>query len=129
MRRLPLLGAAGALLLATACSGGSDSPTAADGPTVELKLLAFSPTELRVKTGTTVTWRNAESITHTVTSGTVRGLDPTSGLRSGEDPDGRFDDRLGTRGATSSYRFTEPGTYSYFCSIHQGMNASVVVTA
>jgi plastocyanin len=118
------------VLLASACSSGSDKPPArASGPTVSLKLLQFQPGQLTVKAGTTVTWVDDEPITHTVTSGAVTGIDPTSGLRSGETPDGRFDKRLSNKGSSFSYRFTEPGTYSYFCSIHQGMNASVVVTA
>jgi plastocyanin len=128
-RPLLALTATAVLALATACSGGSESPKAASGPSVELKLLAFSPAELRVPAGSTVTWRNGEAITHTVTSGAVRGVDAGTGLRTGQDPDGRFDHRLSTKGATFSHRFTDPGTYSYFCSIHQGMNASVVVTA
>jgi plastocyanin len=121
------------VLLASACSGsgsGSDEPSArASGPTVTLKHLQFQPAARTVKPGTTETWVDDEPITHTVTSGAVTGIDPTSGLRSGQTPDGRFDHRLESKGATASYRFTEPGTYSYFCSIHQGMNASVVVTA
>jgi len=118
------------VLAATGCSGSGDKTPATDSATtVHLKLLQFTPSELQVKAGTTVTWRSDEGITHTVTSGAVEGVDPTSGLRSAQKPDGRFDHRLGKSGATFSYRFTEPGTYSYFCSIHQGMNASVVVTA
>ena len=119
------------VLLASACSGsGSDEPPArASGPTVGLKLLQFRPDHLTVKAGTTVTWVDESPITHTVTSGAVTGIDPTTGLRTGQTPDGRFDHRLAGKGSSFSYRFTEPGTYSYFCSIHEGMNASVVVTA
>ena len=128
--RARLAGAA-LVLLASACSGsGSAEPSArASGPQVSLKLLQFQPGALTVKAGTTVTWVDDEPITHTVTSGAVSGVDATTGLRSGQTPDGRFDRRLAGKGTTFSYRFTEPGTYSYFCSIHQGMNASVVVTA
>jgi plastocyanin len=96
---------------------------------VHLKLLAFTPATLRVKAGQSVTWRNDEDITPTVTSGRVTGIDPTSGLRAGQAADGRFDHRLTSKGSAFSYRFSSPGTYSYFCSIHQGMNATVVVTA
>jgi plastocyanin len=123
------------VLAAAGCSGSQEGTTStnvaptSDAATVHLKLLTFTPTELQVKAGTTVTWRNDEPITHTVTSGAVEGVDPTSGLRSGEKPDGRFDGRLGGSGATFRHRFTEAGTYSYYCSIHQGMNATVVVTA
>jgi plastocyanin len=118
------------VLLATACSGSrSWAPTSDDATTVHLKLLAFSPGTLHVQAGTTVTWRDDEPITHTVTSGEVTGIDAKTGLRSGQHADGRFDHRLSGSGTTFTFRFTDPGTYSYFCSIHQGMNATVVVTA
>jgi plastocyanin len=121
------------VLAADGCSGSEDKaagePGTSAGPTVSLKLLAFQPGTLTVKAGTSVTWRNDEPITHTVTSGAVTGVDPSTGLRSGEEPDGTFDEKLASKGATSTYRFSQPGTYSYFCSIHKGMNATVEVTA
>jgi plastocyanin len=117
-----------AVLLAAACSGQSEQAKVS-GTVVDLKLLAFAPGNLTVKAGTTVTWRNAEPITHTVTSGAVHGIDPKTGLRADAQPDGLFDHRLGGEGATFAFTFSRPGTYSYFCSIHQGMNATVVVTA
>jgi plastocyanin len=88
----------------------------------------FMPEVLTIKVGTKVTWRNDEPITHTVTSGRVTGLDKTSGLRTGQKPDGVFNARLKGKGDTFSHTFTEPGTYSYYCDIHFGMNAKVVVT-
>jgi len=108
----------------------TDAPTssAPTGPTVSLKLLQFKPADLTIKVGTTVTWVDDEPITHTVTSGAVSGIDPTTGLRSSQTPDGKFDHRLTGKGSTFSYTFSTPGTYSYFCSIHDGMNAKVTVT-
>lgn len=117
-----------AVVLAAACSQ-SHSASLPKGPVVRLKLLAFSPNPLTVKAGTTVSWQNGEPITHTVTSGSVTGIDPVTGLRSGQHADGMFDHQLSGTGAVFSFRFDRPGTYSYFCSIHQGMNATVVVTA
>jgi plastocyanin len=81
-----------------------------------------------VKAGSTVTWRNDEPITHTVTSGTFTGVDATTGLRSGQRPDGLFNARLEGQGDTFRYTFATPGTYRYYCDIHYGMNATVVVT-
>jgi plastocyanin len=126
MRRAPAVLAG--LLLVTACSPSDKEPTS-EADTVQLKLLQFTPGRLTIPVGTEVTWRNAEPITHTVTSGAVTGVDEKTGLRSGQQPDGRFDHRLERSGQAFSYTFSEPGTYSYFCSIHQGMNATVVVTA
>jgi plastocyanin len=118
--------AAAAATLAVACSTSNDSAGATGE--VRVKLLAFAPTPLRVKAGTTVTWTDDEPVTHTVTSGTVTGVDAATGLRAGETPDGVFDGRLAGAGATFSHRFTEAGEFSYFCSIHKGMNATVTVT-
>lgn len=106
--------------------GGTNS--GASGTTVTLKSLMFMPPVLRVKAGTTVVWRNDEPITHTVTSGKVLGVDKTTGLRSNQHADGRFNHVLKGKGDTFSYTFTTPGTYSYYCDIHQGMNAEIVVS-
>ena len=113
---------------ATVETGGSTGGTGGTGGTVSLKSLDFLPESVTVQAGTRVTWRNEEPITHTVTSGEVTGIDATSGLRSGEKPDHRFDARLPERGSVFSHTFAEPGTYPYYCDIHRGMNATVVVT-
>ena len=90
------------------------------------KLLSFEPQKLTVPAGTTVTWRVSDAIDHTVTTGTFTvGGD---GLRSAQQPDGTIDLPL-TKARTVSYTFTKPGTYSYYCSIHKGMNGEVDVTA
>lgn len=128
---------AAGVLLGAACSSGSTDKTSPPsragastpgGATVVLKSLAFQPAVLRVKVGTTVTWRNEESITHTVTSGRALRVDHTSGLRSGQQADGRFNARLNGTGDTFSFTFARPGKYPYYCSIHFGMNAEVIVT-
>jgi plastocyanin len=82
---------------------------------VAIRLFAFTPTPLTVKSGTTVTWTNGDDITHTVTSGTPTGKD------------GRFEARLA--GSQASYRrtFAEAGTYPYFCARHPNMVGEVFV--
>ena len=112
-------------LLGLAACGGTTPPRAA----VHVNLLAFGPSPLTVSQGTTVTWTDDEPVTHTVTSGAVTGVDPATGLRTGQAKDGRFDGRLEGRGSTFAHRFDEPGTFGYFCEIHLGMNATVVVTS
>ena len=92
---------------------------------MHLKLLSFEPAEVHVPAGTTVEWVNDNPITHTVTSGAYEvGAD---GLRTAEEPDGTFDGDLAAQGDTFTHTFAEPGTYTYFCSIHKGMNATLVV--
>jgi plastocyanin len=88
----------------------------------------FMPETLTVKVGTKVTWRNDEPIGHTVTSGQVTGVDKTTGLRSGQKPDGLFNKALKGNGDSFSYTFTKAGTYPYYCNIHFGMSAKIVVT-
>lgn len=121
-----------AVVLAGCTTGGSTASTAAaradHGPTVSIKSLAFMPDTLHVRTGDTVTWRNDEPVTHTVTSGRVTGVDKTTGLRAGAKPDGLFDAKLTGMGDTFSYTFEKAGTYSYYCDIHFGMYAHIVVT-
>ena len=89
----------------------------------------FNPSTSTVPVGTTITWRNDEPITHTVTSGRYEGVDKTTGLRSEQYPDGTFDAKLEGKGKTFSFTFTKPGSYTYYCDIHQGMNATIVVGA
>ena len=96
---------------------------------VNLSSLMFDPSTTTVEVGTTVTWRNDEPITHTVTSGRFVGVDETTGLRSSQDPDGTFAAKLPGKGKTFSFTFTEPGNYTYYCDIHQGMNATIMVVA
>ncbi len=105
------------------------TPKASTGATViGLKSLEFMPATLRIKVGTKVTWRNDEPITHTVTSGAALGVDRKTTLRTGEKPDGLFDHKLAGKGDAFSFTYEKAGTYAYYCDIHQGMNAKVVVT-
>jgi plastocyanin len=127
-----LLIAAGSLV---GCSGYEGSTPAAPasttsvpaGPVINLSSLMFNPSDTTVEVGTTVTWRNDEPITHTVTSGRFVGVDKTTGLRSSQDPDGTFEAKLPGKGKTFSFTFTKAGSYTYYCDIHQGMNATVTV--
>jgi plastocyanin len=138
VRRRLGLGAASLLIAAAALAGCSaqaaPSPAAPSsavaapaGPVINLSSLMFNPPTTTVPVGTTITWRNDEPITHTVTSGRYEGIDETTGLRSSQDPDGTFEAKLEGKGKTFSFTFTKPGSYTYYCDIHQGMNATIVV--
>jgi len=76
---------------------------------------SFQPAQITVPAGTTVTWINQDSTSHTVTAGT-RG-----------NPSGLFDSGEVASGGTFSFTFDTPGTYDYFCSVHNGMDGQVVV--
>ncbi|PYO00628.1 MAG: hypothetical protein DMD91_10125 [Candidatus Rokuibacteriota bacterium] len=86
---------------------------AANGVTVQL--FQFRPGNIAVATDTRVTWTNQDEIEHTITAG-LPGR-----------PDGAFDFTLGDKGATASFVFPKPGTYTYFCRRHQHMRGEVNV--
>jgi plastocyanin len=128
--------AAAALLTAglTACSPGTADETSsakssgkADGPVIKLSRLMFMPATTEIKVGTTLTWTNDESISHTVTSGAATGIDASTSLRSGEKPDGTYDEQLAKKGDSFSFTYDKAGTYPYYCDIHKGMNGEIVV--
>ena len=121
--------------LATAACGGpsraavSPSDPAAAGAAVVVQGIAYQPGSLSIAVGTQVTWTNADAgVAHTVTSGTP-GEDAVPGVSPAQpsSPDGRFSGQLDADGAVYRYRFTEPGSYAYFCEIHPSMTGDVVV--
>jgi plastocyanin len=117
-----------AVLLAAACGGGGDatSPSAGNNPggspgttppttpvattAVSVSDNQFTPSAIQVPIGSTVTWTwVAGSTTHNVSF--------TDGVSSGD------------RGANATFTrtFSTAGTFSYVCTIHGGMQGSVLV--
>lgn len=89
----------------------SASPSVGDDFKVEIEDFAFTPKTLTIKVGTTVTWTNKDNVGHTATSDS-----------------GVFDSGLLYKGDSYSYTFTKTGTFSYFCTPHPYMVATIVVT-
>ncbi len=89
--------------------------------------LRFVPTEITIKAGDTVEWRNNGYISHTVTADPRRA--PSS--RNVELPDGAeaFDSGWVIRAQWFRYTFSEPGVYRYVCLPHEpaGMLGTVIV--
>lgn len=108
-------------IVAGACGSSDDdgpsvaaSDEATTAATVVIDLVAYSPEELDVSAGTTVTWRQQDAGAHTVTSGTVeQGAASVTKV-----PDGQFDSGDLANGDSFEFTFSEPGTYPYFCSLH-----------
>jgi plastocyanin len=92
-------------------SNNSTTPTAASS--VSIENFAFMPPDITLKKGTTVTWTNNDSTTHTVTASSGE-----NGPHSGD---------LG-RGDKYSFTFDTAGTFHYHCSIHPNMLGTVTVT-
>ena len=110
MRRLGIVLAIalGAVLLSGSPRAGAASYS------VTIANYAFSPANLSVRAGDKVTWTNTDTAPHDATT--------TSAPVAFHSP------RL-EKGQSWSYTFTTPGTYSYICSIHPDMHATVVVAA
>jgi len=80
----------------------------------------FSPNPLTVTPGTTVTWKNIDTVSHYVTSG--KPSDETTGSV--------FDSgNLIKPGSTYQFTFANAGTFDYFCSVHPWMTGQVIVGA
>lgn len=88
------------------------APASAPSPvSAQISNFAFSPANITVAKGTTVTWTNNDGVTHTVT-GDSGG--PNSPFLS--------------KGATYSYTFNTAGTFPYHCTPHPSMKGTVTVT-
>jgi plastocyanin len=112
--------AVAALAALAGCGGGGgpDAGAAGGRAAVEISTFQFQPDPITVEAGTTILFTNHDKIDHTVTAGT----------REAPTPD-VFDGQLPEQGATFELVLDEPGTYDYFCEIHQGpgMTGSIVV--
>ncbi len=90
------------------------SPTIPVGTAIRILGNSFDPQMMEVPLGSLVTWTSRDSILHTVTSGSFGA------------PDGRFDREL-LGGATFSFAFPQAGRFSYYCRLHAGMHATLLV--
>jgi plastocyanin len=72
--------------------------------------LAYIPSRIDITAGTTVQWKNNDPLIHTVTATDGSFGSPQFGL------DARY-----------RHTFTTPGTYTYYCTLHPNMKATVVV--
>ena len=107
MRRLIYL-AALALVVMVAMAPSAT----AQGMTTQVSIqdFFFSPANVTVEPGTTVTWVNEGTVPHTVTS-----------------DDGQFDSGVLMPGDSYTVMFKGHGTITYHCSIHPSMTGSVTV--
>lgn len=85
------------------------APAPASSASVDIANFAFSPAEMTVAKGATVTWTNRDSVEHTITSG----LFDSGNIKNGE---------------SFSFAFTQAGAFEYHCSIHPSMKGKITVT-
>lgn len=102
----------------TTATGGSD--IAVEEVTIKMTdALKFSPQQVRIKAGGTVTWENPSTVVHTATADPDKVADADHvSLPDGAQP---WDSGFVQPGDSFSHTFTEPGTYEYVCIPHEGV--------
>ena len=88
------------------------APLMAQTAGIEVKIdnFVFTPERLTVKAGTTVTWTNHDDIPHSVAS-----------------KERLIKSKVMDTDESYSFTFPTPGEYTYFCSLHPHMTATIVV--
>jgi plastocyanin len=105
--------AAGCSSSQTPVTPSSPQPILGGENTITIKNFAFDPQTLTIKSGTVVTWMNQDGPSHTVVS------DSGSPVAFSSDPL--------SNGTSYKFTFTQPGTYTYHCSIHPSMKGTIIV--
>jgi plastocyanin len=117
------------LLLLAGCGGGSGRNTtsttapstsaqpgttggAGAGVQVEMRGIQYAPRRLTVRVGQQITWVNEDAVRHDVQS------------TAGE----KIASPLFGKGASFSFTPTQAGAIAYLCSVHPGMDGTIVVT-
>jgi plastocyanin len=100
---------AGIRLAITAVMFSSIARAHCEETTVTIDNFTFTPAELTVKVGTTVTWKNHDDIPHTIVSA------------------GKFRSKALDTDDSYSFTFTTAGAYAYFCSLHPHMTGTIKV--
>lgn len=77
---------------------------------VSVQNYAFSPASLTIQKGANVTWKNDDSVQHTIVSDTQAFTSPTL-----------------NKGDVYTFQFNNTGTFPYHCSIHTYMIGTITV--
>jgi len=112
---LALVALAGVTVMVAGCTSPSNpSPgpvtSTASQNSVSIQNYAFSPSTLTIQKGANVTWKNDDSVQHTVVSDSSA-----------------FSSPLLSTGDTYTYQFNNSGSFSYHCSIHPYMKGTIVI--
>jgi plastocyanin len=95
-------------------SQAQNSATSGTKPTgknaVTIQNFAFSPANITIKAGQSITWTNEDSVGHSATA-----------------DDNSWDTGVLSQGQSKSVTFAKAGKYTYHCSVHPNMKATVVV--
>jgi len=114
---LVLVAIAGATVVIAGCTSSSSNSSqatvssTASQNSVAIQNYAFNPSTLTIHKGANVTWKNYDSVQHTVVSDSSA-----------------FSSPLLSTGDTYTFQFNNTGSFPYYCSIHPYMKGTIVVT-
>jgi plastocyanin len=93
-------------------AAGATTASPNQGPVADVAIvdLAFQPATLTIKPGTTVRFTNNDGFGHTVTA-----------------TDNSYTSGTIAAGANYTHWYDTPGSYTYHCTIHSRMTATIVV--
>ena len=116
MRTIQLVPALAVIIVLLAGCAAQPSAAAAPVETAQVTMppsYRFDPPAIQVPAGTTVTWRNSDHFTHSVS--VAGGKLPFLNLPPGQ---------------SGALTFEQPGAYSYICTYHaQDMQGAIIVVA
>jgi plastocyanin len=105
-------------------------PKGSANPEVDITKLGprqwYLPKQVTVHTNDTIIWTNNDTEAHTVTSGVGAGIESLMNNKRGT-PNGIFDSGSFKPGQSWTHTFNNPGTFTYFCTIHPWMEGVVTV--
>lgn len=97
-------------VLAAACTSDRSPTNPVQTSNVSIVNFRFNPATVTVPVGSTVTWKNNDTVAHTSTSNAAG-----------------WDSGTLAAGASFSHTFTTRGTFAYHCAIHSSMTGTVTV--
>ncbi len=97
----------------TNSSTANTNQSATSKGAISIQNMMFTPSQISIQKGGTVTWTNNDSTAHTVTDD----LSNVGGPASGDIQPG----------STYSFTFNKTGSFQYHCSIHPSMRGTIVV--
>ncbi|HWQ05323.1 MAG TPA: plastocyanin/azurin family copper-binding protein [Longilinea sp.] len=100
----------GKVAVETPVASSGQAVTEGSNIDVSIASFQFTPSNLTVLVGTTITWTNNDSAAHTITAN-----------------DGSFSSGNLNKGGTFSFTFAKEGTFTYYCENHTSMKALVTV--
>ena len=78
---------------------------------VTIQSYTFTPSEISIKVGETVTWTNLDSVAHNIVA-----------------DDGSWGSSQLNKGDKFSFTFNQAGSYTYHCGVHPNMIGKIIVS-